>query len=71
MDATTITDPVMMICPNLRCRKVLQVPGRFRGQQVKCHYCTTTFSVPAPKHDQKGEGKSTGKSEGEPKNTAN
>jgi hypothetical protein len=42
----------MMICPNLKCRKVLQVPGQYRGQQVKCHYCTTTFSVPLAKSDK-------------------
>ena len=54
MDATT-TGPVMMICPNLKCRKVLQVPGRYRGQQVKCHHCGTTFAVPAAKNDGKTE----------------
>lgn len=36
----------MMICPNLKCRKVLQVPPKYRGQQVRCHYCSTTFAVP-------------------------
>jgi len=45
-EATT-PENVMMICPNLKCRKVLKVPGQFRGQHVKCHYCQITFEVPA------------------------
>ena len=43
----TMQDNVMMICPNLKCRKVLRVPGQFRGRHVKCHYCQITFEVPA------------------------
>jgi hypothetical protein len=39
-------DTVMMICPNLKCRKMLRVPGQFRGQHVKCRYCQITFEVP-------------------------
>jgi hypothetical protein len=39
----------MMICPNLKCRKVLQVPAKYRGQQVKCHYCNSLFAVPMAK----------------------
>lgn len=46
------TNNVMMICPNLKCRKVLRVPGQFRGQHVRCHYCQTTFEVPAQKRDE-------------------
>lgn len=38
----------MMICPNLKCRKVLQVQEKYRGKQVKCHYCNTLFMVPLP-----------------------
>jgi hypothetical protein len=38
-----------MICPNLKCRKVLRVPEKCRGHHVKCHYCTMTFIVPASK----------------------
>lgn len=50
MDASsTSTDgSVMMICPNLKCRKVLQVQEKYRGKQVKCHYCNTLFMVPLP-----------------------
>lgn len=39
----------MMICPNLKCRKTLRVPAKFRGQHVKCHYCQITFEVPIVK----------------------
>lgn len=42
----------MMICPNLKCRKVLQVPAKYRGQQVRCHYCGTTFAVPVAKSSE-------------------
>ena len=35
-----------MICPNLKCRRVLQVPSKYRGQHVKCRYCSMTFAVP-------------------------
>jgi LSD1 subclass zinc finger protein len=43
--------PVKMICPNLKCRKILSVPDEVRGKQVKCQFCQTTFRVPtsAPK----------------------
>jgi LSD1 subclass zinc finger protein len=38
--------PVKIICPNLKCRKILSVPDEVRGKQVKCQYCQTTFRVP-------------------------
>lgn len=37
---------VIVICPNLRCRKVLQVPEVARGRQVRCGHCGTNFMVP-------------------------
>ncbi|MGA2442257.1 MAG: hypothetical protein ABSH08_14990 [Tepidisphaeraceae bacterium] len=37
---------VQIICPNLRCRKILAVPEEVRGKQVKCQHCQTTFRVP-------------------------
>lgn len=49
MDTPTTNPNVMMICPNLKCRKVLQVPAKYRGQQVKCHYCNSLFAVPMAK----------------------
>lgn len=37
---------VQMICPNLRCRKILSVPDEIRGKLVKCQYCQQPFRVP-------------------------
>lgn len=41
--------PVQLICPNLRCRKILSVPDELRGKLVKCQHCQTMFRVPEPK----------------------
>ena len=38
--------PCQLICPNLRCRKILSVPETVRGKLVKCQYCQTMFRVP-------------------------
>jgi hypothetical protein len=38
--------PVQLICPNLRCRKILSVPDDVRGKLVKCQHCHTNFRVP-------------------------
>lgn len=38
--------PVQMICPNLRCRKILCVPEEVRGKLVKCQFCQSNFRVP-------------------------
>ena len=43
--------PVTMLCPNLKCRAVLQVPDSKRGKKVRCGQCGTAFMVPH-KHDQ-------------------
>lgn len=40
---------VQMLCPNLRCRKVLSVPVAVRGKVVKCQHCDTLFKVPEEK----------------------
>jgi LSD1 subclass zinc finger protein len=37
---------VQVVCPNLRCRKILSVPEETRGKQVRCQHCETTFRVP-------------------------
>jgi hypothetical protein len=42
---------VITICPNLKCKKVLRVPAQFRGQVVKCHYCSINFRVPLARKD--------------------
>jgi hypothetical protein len=46
LDTANSIGSVVMICPNLKCRRVLQVPSKFRGQHVKCRYCSLTFAVP-------------------------
>ncbi len=38
---------VTMICPNLKCRTILQVPEAARGRRVRCGKCAKTFLVPA------------------------
>ena len=38
--------PVQLICPNLRCKKILSVPDEVRGKLVKCQHCRTMFRVP-------------------------
>ncbi len=35
-----------LICPNLRCRKILKVPEEARGKVVRCQYCQTMLRVP-------------------------
>ncbi len=47
---------VQMICPNLRCRKILAVPDEVRGKLVKCQFCQQPFRVPAPKGVAAGSG---------------
>jgi len=41
--------PCQLICPNLRCRKILSVPDEVRGKLVKCQHCSTMFRVPDAK----------------------
>jgi hypothetical protein len=47
MNVAATPGNVIMICPNLKCRKVLQVSAQYRGKFVKCKYCHTAFTVPA------------------------
>ena len=37
---------VLLLCPNLRCRKILSVPEGIRGKTVKCQHCQTIVRVP-------------------------
>ena len=43
--------PVQLLCPNLKCRKILSVPDDLRGKLVKCQYCQTMLRVPGPKNE--------------------
>ena len=38
---------IRMICPNLKCRKVLSVPVSTRGKTVRCRNCGMRVLVPA------------------------
>ncbi len=45
-------DVVRLICPNLKCRTVLSVPGHARGKTVRCRGCGARIRIPrlsAPK----------------------
>ena len=54
--------PVQLICPNLRCRKILAVPDEVRGKLVKCQHCQTMFRVPEGRPVPAGAG-AVGKAE--------
>ncbi len=43
---------IQLICPNLKCRKLLSVPEEVRGKLVKCQYCRMQFRVPEPRKPQ-------------------
>ena len=38
---------VHVICPSLRCRKILTMPDEVRGTLVTCRFCNMQFRVPA------------------------
>ena len=38
-----------VICPSLRCRKILTLGDEARGTLVTCRYCEMQFRVPAPR----------------------
>jgi len=35
-----------LMCPNLRCRQILSVPDKTRGNRLRCSYCGHIFLVP-------------------------
>ena len=37
---------ITLICPNLLCRGLLQVPDNVRGRKVRCGRCGKDFLVP-------------------------
>lgn len=36
-----------LMCPNLKCRKILTVPATTRGKNVRCRNCGIRINVPA------------------------
>lgn len=61
LDTSTAGQSVMMICPNLKCRKVLSVPAQYRGKHVKCQFCGLTLAVPAGKSGAPEQGEAVDK----------
>jgi hypothetical protein len=45
-DDEAIIMPIHVICPSLKCRKILSMPEDVRGSLVKCRYCEMEFRVP-------------------------
>ena len=39
---------IRLLCPNLKCRKILSVPISARGKTVRCRNCGMRVQVPAP-----------------------
>ena len=37
---------VRLICPNLKCRKILSVPDSARGKKVRCRGCGMRVQIP-------------------------
>lgn len=40
------SDVVRVICPNLKCKAILSVPGSARGKTVRCRQCGTRVGIP-------------------------
>ncbi|MDX1565537.1 MAG: hypothetical protein R3236_09035 [Phycisphaeraceae bacterium] len=43
-----------IICPNLRCKRLLAVPASARGKTVRCKNCRTNVKVPQKPAAQTG-----------------
>ena len=43
-----MTESIRILCPNLKCRALLSVPGAARGKSVRCRGCGTRVRIPAP-----------------------
>lgn len=44
---SSATTTIRVMCPNLRCRSVLAVPGEARGRLVRCKHCGMNIKIPA------------------------
>lgn len=42
-----MTSVIRLICPNLKCRKILTVPATTRGKTVRCRNCGIRINVPS------------------------
>lgn len=41
------SDNIRLMCPNLKCRAILSVPGSAQGKNVRCRNCGTKIMVPS------------------------
>lgn len=37
---------IRLVCPNLKCRRILVVPANTRGKTIRCSACGTAIRVP-------------------------
>jgi LSD1 subclass zinc finger protein len=44
---------ITILCPNLHCRSILQVPEDARGKKVRCSRCQKVFIVPDKKEKKR------------------
>lgn len=44
--ATTPTETITLICPNLACRRPISAPVSMRGSVMRCAHCMAPFLVP-------------------------
>ena len=56
---------IRIICPNLRCRSVLAVPGSTRGKMVRCRNCGMRVKVPDGQPQKAGSGNAAASQEGQ------
>lgn len=54
---------ITLICPNLLCRSILQVPETVRGRKVRCGKCGKDFLVPSTGSPKASKKAAAGKSE--------
>ena len=45
--------PITFVCPNLKCKTMLQVDETQRGQKVRCKNCGQVIAVPLKSGDKK------------------
>ncbi|MBN2582901.1 MAG: hypothetical protein JXL80_07505 [Planctomycetes bacterium] len=45
--------PITFFCPNLKCKAMLQVDEKQRGQKVRCQKCGQVIVVPVKGNEKK------------------
>ena len=57
---------VHVICPSLRCRKILTLGDEVRGTLVTCRYCSMQFRVPRQRQGATSDASSSAASSSNP-----